>query len=97
MHQRICRVVLGFNGSFCLNPESLLYNVAGCQHHLDRFTWRHDSILNFIADPLQPIIINDCSSLYADVNGFLSPSILTGDNRPDLLFLLQSQCLGYIL
>ena len=26
--------------SFCLNPESLLHIVAGCQHYLDRFTWR---------------------------------------------------------
>ena len=82
--------------SFCLNPESLLHIVAGCQHYLDRFTWRHDSILNFIANSLQPVI-NDRSSLYADVNGFPSPSIITGENyRPDLLFVIQSKCL-YIL
>ena len=73
--------------SFCLNPESLLHVVAGCQQYLDRFTWRHDPILNFIAKSLQPVI-NVHSSLYADVNGFLNPSIITGDNyRPDLLFL----------
>ncbi|CAH3190168.1 unnamed protein product, partial [Porites evermanni] len=37
------------------------------------------------------------SSLYADVNGFLNPSIITGENyRPDLLFLIQSKCL-YVL
>ena len=31
---------------------------------------------------------------YADVNGFSSPSIITGENyRPDLLFLIQSKCL----
>ena len=65
--------------SFCLNPESLLHVVAGCQQYLDRFTWRHDSILNFIAKSLQPVI-NVHSSLYADVNGFLNPSILTGEN-----------------
>ena len=82
--------------SFCLNPESLLHVVAGCQHYLDRFTWRHDSILNFIAKSLQPVI-NVHSSLYADVNGFLNPSIITGENyRPDLLFLIQSKCL-YVL
>ena len=56
--------------SFCLNPESLLHVVAGCQQYLDRFTWRHDSILNFIAKSLQPVI-NVHSSVYADVNGFL--------------------------
>ena len=77
--------------SFCLKPQSLLHIVAGCQHYLDHFTWRHDLILNFIANSLQPIIINDRSSLYADVNGFQSPSIITGDNyRPDLLFPIHS-------
>ena len=63
--------------SFCLNPESLLHVVAGCQQYLGRFTWRHDSILNFIAKSLQPVI-NVHSSLYADVNGFLNLSIITG-------------------
>ena len=78
--------------SFCLNPESLLHVVAGCQQYLDRFTWRHDSILNFIAKSLQPVI-NVHFSLYADVNGFLNPSIIIGENyRPDLLFLIQSKC-----
>ena len=63
---------------------------------LDRFTWRQDSILNFIAKSLQPVI-NVHSSLYADVNGFLHPPIITGENyRPDLLFLIQSKCL-YVL
>ena len=64
--------------------------------YLDRFTWRHDSILNFIAKSLQPVI-NVHSSLYADVYDFLNPSIITGENyRPDLLFLIQSKCL-YVL
>ena len=82
--------------SFCRNPESLLHVVAGCQQYLDRFTWGHDSILNFIAMSLQPVI-NVHSSLYADVNGFLNPSIITGENyRPDLLFLIHSKCL-YVL
>ena len=84
--------------SFCLNSESLLHINTGCQHYLDRFTWKHDSILNFIATSLQ-LVINDHSSLYADVNGFPSPSIITGDNYcPDHLFLIPSKCLHvYIL
>ena len=82
--------------SFCLNPESLFHVVGVCQQHLDRFTWRHDSILNFIAKSLQPVI-NVHSSLYNNVNGFLNPSIITGENyRPNLLFLIQSKCL-YVL
>ena len=42
-------------------------------------------------------VINVHSSHYADVNGFLNPSVITGENyRPDLLFLIQSKCL-YVL
>ena len=74
----------------------VLIIIIGCQQYLDRFTWRHDSILNFIAKSLQPVI-NVHSSLYANVNGFLNPSVITGENyRPDLLFLIQSKCL-YVL
>ncbi|CAB4030257.1 Hypothetical predicted protein [Paramuricea clavata] len=69
--------------SFCLSPETLLHIVAGCQFYLNRFTWRHNSVLNFLAHQLQTV---DGSTLYADLNGFKSPSILTGDTyRPDLL------------
>ena len=59
--------------------HSLLHVVAGFQQYLDHFTWRHDSILNFIAKSLQPVV-NVHSSLYADVNGFLNPLIITGEN-----------------
>ncbi|CAB4042679.1 Hypothetical predicted protein, partial [Paramuricea clavata] len=66
--------------SFCLSPETLLHIVAGCQFYLDRFTWRHNSVLNFFAHTLQTV---GDSTLYADLNGFKSPSILTGDTyRP---------------
>ncbi len=80
--------------SFCLNPESLLHVVAGCNSYLNRFSWRHDSVLNFIANFLRPMIFNN---LYADIPGFLSPSIVTGDKyRPDLLLTTKDICL-YIL
>ena len=55
-----------------------------------------DSILNFIAKSLQPVI-NVHSLHYCDVNGFLNPSIITCENYcPDLLFLTRSTCL-YVL
>ena len=36
--------------SFCFQPESLLHVAAGCKNYLNegRFTWRHDSVLNFL-------------------------------------------------
>ncbi|CAB4020236.1 Hypothetical predicted protein, partial [Paramuricea clavata] len=69
--------------SFCLHPESLLHVVASCQHYLERFTWRHDCILKFLAKTFQSL--NECK-LLVDLPGFENPSIITGDEyRPDLL------------
>ncbi len=76
--------------SFCLCPETLLHVVAGCQSHLVRFTWRHDSVLNFIAKTFQTI---KCE-LYADLPEFKCLSIITGDAyRPDLLLITPDRCL----
>ena len=80
--------------SFCLSPESLLHVVAGCPTYLaqGRFTWRHDSILNFLAKSLQ--VVKDVV-LYVDLPECKSPSIMTGDShRPDLLILSSMQCLS---
>ena len=80
---------------FCFNKESLLHVVAGCQPYLDRFTWRHNSILNFLAQTLQSINGYD---LFADLPGFRTPSIITGDRfRPDLLLTSSNNSLLYIV
>ena len=71
--------------SFCVQLESLPHVVAGCKTYLNegRFTWRHDSALNFLASSLQ--CLNNCT-FYVDVPQYLSPSLTTGDDlRPDML------------
>ena len=82
--------------SFCTQPESLFHIVAGCKKYLDegRYTWRHNSILYFLANSLQSI---KDSSLCVDIPGFISPLAVTGDSlRPDLLLVVLDKCL-YIL
>ena len=82
--------------SSCLQPETLLHVVAGCKTYLDegRYTWRHDSVLNFLASTLSAI---QNSTLYVDLPGFMNPSAVTGDSfRPDLLLTIGKKCL-YIL
>ena len=89
-------ISLTSNCSFCLEPESLLHVVAGCKTYLNegRFTWRHDSVLNFIALTLKSV---EQFNLYADLPGYVSSSVLTGDElRPDLLMTLGNKCI-YIL
>ena len=76
--------------SFCLKPESLLHIVAGCMSYLEdsRYKWRHNSALLFIASTLKCI---KSSTMYADLQGFLSPCIVTGDHlRPDMLISIGS-------
>ena len=71
--------------SFCLLPESLLHVVAGCKVYLEegRYTWRHNSVLNFVAASLQSV---KGATLFVDLPSFPSPSVITGDTlRPDLL------------
>ena len=82
--------------SFCLVPESLLHIVAGCSTYLNegRYTWRRNSVLQFIASTFQTI---KGASLFADLLGFVTPSVSTGDSlRPDLLLEVHNKCL-YIL
>ena len=51
-------------------------------------------MLNFIASTLKSV---DHSNLYADLPGYISPSVLTGDElRPDLLITLENKCI-YVL
>ena len=72
----------------------MLYVVAGCNSYLNRFTWRHDLVLKFIANILQPI---HSEKLYVDLPGFLNPSIVTGDKyEPDLLLSTKDNCLCII-
>ena len=71
--------------SFCLQPESLLNIIAGCKTYLNegRFTWRHDSTLNFLTSLLQ--CLNHCT-FYIDLPQYLSTSLITGNGlRPDML------------
>ncbi len=75
----------------CLLPESLLHIVAGCQSYLKRFTWRHDSILNFLAKTLMSV---NNSKLFVDLPEYRSPSIITGDKyRPDMLLVTSDNTL----
>ena len=70
--------------------------VAGCKTYLNDggFTWRHDSMLQFIAKSLKSI---PDSVLYVDLPGYITPSVISGNSlQPDLLLTVSSKCL-YIL
>ena len=70
----------------CHSNQTLGHVVAGCKSSLEqgRYTWRHDSILNIIAN----ILSRFCKNVYADLSSFASPCIVTGDQeRPDIVLV----------
>ena len=70
--------------------------VAGCQSCLERFTWRHNSVLNFLAETLLPLQAE--YRIFADLPGFNNPSIITGERyRPDLLLENTDKTVLYII
>ena len=79
---------------FCLQSESLLHIVAGCKSYLEqgRFAWRHNSASKFLAQTLESV---KSSNLYVDLQGYLSPCIITGDSH-DMLLITADKCL-YII
>ena len=81
--------------TLCLNPETLLHVVAGCSSYLDRFTWRHNSVLKFLAETLLPL---HGYNIYADLSGFSNPSIITGElYRPDLILESKNKSVLYVV
>ena len=65
-----------------------------CTPCLDRYTWRHNSILLNIANILKPSV----KTVYADLPGrFLCPDSITGaSHRPDMI-LIDSENKMYIV
>ena len=71
--------------SACSATQTLGHVIGGCAAHLNegRYTWRHNSILRNLADYLE--VIGNVR-IYADVDGYLSPSVITrGELRPDIV------------
>ena len=71
----------------CGNSQTLFHVMSGCKKHLHqgRYTLRHNSILKALASFLFPRAIVE---LYVNLEGFCSPSEVTGDSkRPDMLIV----------
>ena len=82
--------------SFCLVQESLLHVISGCKAYLQQvcYTWRHDSIFLFIPKIFQSL---QQAKIFADLPGFISTFVITGEDlRPDLLLSISDEWL-YIL
>ena len=61
--------------------------MAGCSVHLNekRYNYRHDSVLLNIVKSIKN---SEVRRIYADLEGYISPSIISGeDKRPDIIIV----------
>ena len=96
IYEKNLHVIIQFPMVICFSPETLMHVISGCKEYLNegRFTWRHDSVLNFISSSLTCV---KGSKRYVDLPGFITPSVITGDElHPDLLLTIENKLL-YIL
>ena len=82
----------GYSGNklcvLCHQVQTLGHVVAGCNVSLadGGYTWRHDSVLQVIANSLTRF----CSNLFVDLPRFASPCVITGEQeRPDIVIVQQ--------
>ena len=73
--------------SACYKPQTLGHVVAGCSVHLNekRYNYRQDSVLLNIVKLIKS---PEVRRIYADLKGYVSPSIISGeDKRPDIIIV----------
>ena len=76
----------------CREDQTLGHVIGGCNVALEekRYNWRHDSILLNI----YKIVNSNGLKVFLDIDGYESPSIVTGENyRPDLLIVKNNMLL----
>ena len=76
---------------FCQQTQTLDHVVGGCISSLRerRYNWRHDSIIVNMAKFITAL---KNVQVFADIDQYMSPSILTGEDlRPDLVVVHQSK------
>ena len=80
------------NCSMCKNPETQLHIFSNCIKYLDRYTWRHDSILNTILNKLSRSTY-DGIEIFSDCQGCSYPctSDLFQGPRPDIVVKLHNK------
>jgi hypothetical protein len=81
------------NCPLCGKPQTTLHVLNNCQPQLDKYTWRHDSVLLAIADFLATHLAGDGVRLLVDLQGhrfsysLFPAAIYATTQRPDIVFI----------
>ena len=84
------------NCPLCGRPQTTLHVLNNCASQLDKYTWRHNSVLLAIADFLGVHLAGDKVKLLVDLPGhrfhysIFPPAIYTTAQRPDIVIIDES-------
>ena len=83
------------NSMSCGNSQTLLHVMSGCEKysHQGCCTWKHNSVLKALASFLLPRGIGE---LYVNLEGFRSPSEVTGDSKRPYMLIVRPDCTLYL-
>ena len=72
--------------------ETMLHIFSHCTKYLDRYTWRHDSILKLIANKIARSIVDTTIELYVDCDklAYRCTSDLFQSSRPDIVVIIKN-------
>ena len=79
----------------CNSPSTLGHILSGCNKALDRFAYRHDSVLAHLAKTINQNKAEGVE-MYADLNGYrvnggtLPPDLCETQQRPDLVVIMKT-------
>ena len=72
------------NCNLCLKPQTQLHIFKFCERTLDRFTWRHNSILSSLCNHLNKKLCHDFK-IVIDLTNYENPGNLFKSKRPDIV------------
>ena len=81
---QIGKRVLANIHNLCLKPQTQLHIFNFCERTLDRFTWRHNSILSSLCNHLNKKVYRDFK-IFADLTNYENPGNLFKFKKPDIV------------
>ena len=78
------KIFLSSNCTLCLKPQTQLHIFNFCERTLDRFTWRHNSILSSLCNYLNKNVCRDFK-IFANLTNYENPGNLFKSKGPDIV------------
>ena len=87
------KLIDSYECSRCKGKETMLHVFNNCPNYLERYKWRHDSILNLLSNKIDRSTNHDSINLYVDCDKlkYRCTSDLFVSLRPDVVVIIDNK------